>query len=119
MSSNRKSVGREIADRLSALNAAIDNGESIGDRFTCNRVILDLNPRDYTPQMVQKARRSLRVSQALFAQFLGVSPSAVKSWEQGSNPVPGMACRFMDEFARNPEYWKKRLRESMVDKELV
>lgn len=119
MSNKEKSLGQEIIGRLNALNKAVENGESISDRFTCNRVILDLNPREYTPEMVKKARQILGVSQALFAEFIGVSTSAVQSWEQGANPVPGMACRFMDEIERNPTYWRKRLKESLVDKQMA
>ena len=115
----KRTVGGEIVNRLKGLNAAIKSGESISARFTCNRVILDLRPREYDPKMVKKIRKSLGVSQALFAQFIGVSTSAVRSWEQGTNPVPGMACRFMDEIHRDPPYWLNRLSEAVVDKQLA
>lgn len=69
--------------------------------------------------MVKRSRRLLRVSQALFAQFIGVSPSSVRSWEQGANRVPGMACRFMDEVNRHPAHWRRRLHESMIDKQMA
>ena len=69
--------------------------------------------------MVKQLRKSLGMSQAIFAQFIGASASAVRSWEQGQNPVPGMACRFFDELSRNPSYFRDRLRESATDKELV
>ena len=56
------------------------------------------------------------VSQRIFAQFLGVSVDAVQSWEGGVNTPSDMACRFMDEIRFNPEYWRKRLMESMSQK---
>ena len=113
------SIGSQIARDLKKLNGVVKSGESVFDHFTCNRVILNLQPRDYTPEMVKDARKTLRMSQAIFAQFLGVSTSTVRSWEQGQNPVPGMACRFFDEISNNPGYWRERLRASVVDKELV
>ena len=113
------SIGSQIARDLRKLNAVVASGKSVCDKFTCTRVVLNLQPRDYTPEMVKEVRAKLRMSQAIFAQFLGVSASTVQSWEQGQNDVPGMACRFLDEINRNPSYWHRRLRASVVDKELV
>lgn len=112
-------LGSQIVRDLKKLNAVVASGEGVCDKFTCNRVILNLQPRDYTPEMVKEIRRTLRMSQAIFAQFLGVSPSTIKSWEQGQNPVPGVACRFFDEINSEPERWRERVRESIVDKEFV
>jgi DNA-binding transcriptional regulator YiaG len=53
----------------------------------------------------------LGASQTIFAQFLGVSPSAVQDWEQGLKPPHGAACRLMDEIRRDPNYWIRRLQE--------
>jgi putative transcriptional regulator len=115
----RMTIGSQIVGDLKKLNAVIARGESVCDQFTCNRVVLNLQPRDYKPEMVKKVRKTLRMSQAIFAQFLGVSTSTVRSWEQGQNLVPGMACRFLDEINENPTYWLKRLQAAIVDKELV
>ena len=67
--------------------------------------------------MVKKVRHQLGMSQVIFAQFLGVAASTVRSWEQGQNPVPGLACRFMDELNRNPSYWRERLEQAVIEKE--
>jgi putative transcriptional regulator len=61
--------------------------------------------------MVKETRKLIRASQAIFAQFLGVSLSAVRDWEQGIKPPGGAACRIMDEIRRNPDYFVGRLRE--------
>lgn len=53
----------------------------------------------------------MRVSQAIFAQFLGVSLGTVRDWEQGNKPPNGAASRLMDEIRNNPEYFFKRLME--------
>lgn len=119
MERRKKSVGAEIVERLRALNQTIKSGGRVSERFTCDRVILDLAPRKYDPAMVKQIRKSLGASQAIFAQFLGVSASAVRAWEQGQNPVPSLACRFMDEIHRNPEHWRARIAESIVDKQMA
>lgn len=119
MERRSKSVGAEIVERLRALNRTVKSGGKISERFTCNRVILDLAPRKYDPAMVKKVRKTLGASQAIFAQFLGVSASTVRAWEQGQNPVPPLACRFMDEINRNPAYWRDRIAESIVDKQMA
>jgi hypothetical protein len=40
----------------------------------------------------------------------------VQAWESGVNTPSDMACRFMDEIRHNPEYWQKRLSESISRK---
>jgi|WetSurMetagenome_2_1015567.scaffolds.fasta_scaffold686018_2 DNA-binding transcriptional regulator YiaG len=41
-----------------------------------------------TRQEFKKFRKSLNMSQAEFAIFIGLSPFAIRAWEQGKNPVP-------------------------------
>jgi DNA-binding transcriptional regulator YiaG len=115
----RVTGGEQMIRDLKKLNRVITRGQSVRDRFTCNRIVLKLQPRKYEPAMVKGVRKKLGMSQAIFAQFLGVSAGTVRSWEQGQNPVPGIACRFLDELDRNPAYWQERLQESAFDKELV
>ena len=57
-------------------------------------------------------RTNLGVSQAVFAELLGVSPNTVRAWEQGVNPLSGMASRFLEAIRSDPEYWKKKLPKS-------
>lgn len=115
----KTTVGKEIVRSLKKLNQVIASGGRVTEHFTCTRVILKLEPRDYDPRMVKAVRRSLGVSQTLFAKFLGVSPSSVRSWEQGVNPVPAIACRFMDEIQACPGHWRERLLKAIVDKEVA
>ena len=115
----RMTMGSRIIQDLKKLNEVVSRGDSVFDHFACNRVVLNLQPRDYTPEMVKDVRKTLRMSQTIFAQFLGVSASTVRSWEQGQNPVPGIACRFLDEINGNPAYWRQRLKASVTDKAIV
>jgi putative transcriptional regulator len=64
--------------------------------------------------LVKQTRALLGASQAVFANFLGVSVKTVRAWEQGVNTPSAMACRFMDEIRRDPKHWIARLSEAAV-----
>lgn len=108
-----KNIARKIVRGFKELSQALSEDAPIAERFTCRRVTLDLQPIPYSPEAVRATRLLLRVSQPVFAQFLGIKPSTIKSWEQGRQQPHDMACRFMDEIQRNPEYWRRRLRDSI------
>ena len=110
-------VGKKIIEGLREFTDALEGNERIADKFTCRKVVLDLHPMSYSPRTVQSTRKLLGASQAIFAQFLGVSVKTVCAWEQGLSTANDMACRFMDEIRRNPDYWRRRLRESVKVKE--
>jgi putative transcriptional regulator len=105
------SVGKELVRRLKKFSESLETTENLADRFTCRTVKLDLAPRRYGPKLVKQTRQMLHASQAIFAQFLGVSRSAVRDWEQGIKPPSGAACRLMDEIRENPDYFFGRLKE--------
>jgi putative transcriptional regulator len=107
----KKSVGNRITSRLKNFVESVERGDDVLQRFTCRTIRLQLEPQEYNPGLVKQTREILGASQAIFAQFLGVSASAVQDWEQGEKPPKGSACRLMDEIRRDPEYWLKRLRE--------
>lgn len=109
----KNSVGKKIIEGLQEFTEALENDSPITENFTCRTVTLDLRPLSYGPKKVKATRKLLMVSQGLFAQFLGVSVRSIRAWEQGENTPSEMACRFMDEIHKNPEYWRKRLRESI------
>jgi len=109
--SDNKSVGSKIVSRLKEFVEAAENGEDMLQRFTCRTIRLQLEPQEHSPELVKSTRETLGASQAIFAQFLGVSTRAVQDWEQGHKPPKGSACRLMDEIRRDPEYWLGRLRD--------
>jgi putative transcriptional regulator len=108
------SVGAEILEALEEVRAALESGEPLERRFTVRSYRFDFAARVYTPDDVRSVRRLLGLSQPLFAVFLGVDASTVRSWEQGTRPPSTIARRFMDEVAVNPDYWRSRLRESIA-----
>jgi putative transcriptional regulator len=114
--SMKDSVGAKIIEGLREFTEALEKGEQITERFTCRTVMLDLMPVPYGPEAVKATRKLLGASQGIFAQFLGVSAKSVCAWEQGVNTPSDIACRFMDEIQRNPDFWRKRLRESVTIK---
>src|SRR5713101_1327770 len=93
----KPSVGARIIQGLREFVETLENKESVAAKFNCRQVELDLRPTPYDPKLVKKTRKLLRVSQAVFARFLGVSVKTVRSWEQGIKAPNAMACRFMDE----------------------
>lgn len=112
----KNSVGKKIIEGLREFTEALESNENITEKFTCRKVSLDLLPVSYSSDAVKAVRELLGVSQGVFAQFLGVSVKTVHAWEQGRTPGD-MACRFMDEIQRNPDYWRKRLLESIKVKD--
>ncbi len=108
------SVGKKIVSSLKNFVETIEASENVDDvlrRFNCRTIRLNLEAKAYSPELVKSTRELLGASQAIFAQFLGVSTSAVQDWEQGAKPPRGSACRLMDEIRCNPDYWIGRLRE--------
>jgi putative transcriptional regulator len=104
-------VERDLVEGLSQLLDDLKGDAPLPDRYTCRRVVLDLEPHSYSAADVKATRLLLGVSQALFAKLLGVSAKTVQAWESGKTPSD-MAARFMDEIRGNPEYWRGRLRQS-------
>lgn len=119
MSDRSQHITDKIVSGFNELADALAGGKKITEVFTCRKIILDLRPVPYPPKAVRATRRLLRCSQAVFAQFLGVKVTTVRKWEQGLQPPGDMACRFMDEIQRNPDYWRQRLRDSVTVKQAV
>ena len=109
-------LGAEMLAGLSAFCDALESGEPIEKRYTVRTVALNLQPTPYGADDVRRVRRGvLKASQALFAQFLGVSVKTVRAWEQGTRRVPPIACRFMDEIVANPALWTRRIEQSVSE----
>src|SRR5258706_11487733 len=99
-----ETFGESAIDSLEEFLDAADRGEVI----TVRRVKLDLEPRLYPPAEIKWTRERLRVSQAVFAQLMGVSPKTVEAWESGKNPPPGPVCRLLEEINLNPKGFLNR-----------
>ena len=113
--SRRAGVGAEVLDALEEVRDALNSGEPLEERFTVRSYRFGLAAHDYRPDDVRSVRRILGLSQPLFAEFLGVDASTVRSWEQGKRPLSSIARRFMDEISADPGYWRGRLRHSISE----
>ncbi len=113
MKRSKNSIGRRIVKSLTEFSDALETGEAISEKFTCRKVVLDVRRAPPKPATVKATRKLLNASQTVFAQFLGVRPTTVRSWEQGLQTPGDMACRFLDEIRFNPAYWRQRLSDSL------
>jgi putative transcriptional regulator len=65
--------------------------------------------REYSANDVRRVRGLFRMSQTVFADFLGVDANTIQSWEQEARPVSNLARRFLSEIEADPEYWQQRI----------
>ena len=112
----KPSAEERIIAGLEGFADALERGENVPEKLTCRKVVLNLEPTSYNSDLVRETRGVLGLSQALFAQFLGVSSTTVCNWEQGVCKPEQMACRFMDEIRSNPKYWRQRFLELVEPK---
>ena len=108
-------AGAKIA---SAFQEAIDvmrSGGSLPERLTVRSLHVEFVRPSYGPDDVQRVRDLLRMSQVVFARFLGVDPNTVRSWEQGTRPPSSIARRFMGEIEADPAYWRRRIAARLAD----
>ncbi|MCX6962966.1 MAG: type II toxin-antitoxin system MqsA family antitoxin [Verrucomicrobia bacterium] len=60
-------------------------------------------PESLDASQIADLRKSLNLSQAVFAGFLGVRPASVMSWEYGRRRPSGSALRLLQIATRHPE----------------
>jgi putative transcriptional regulator len=58
-------------------------------------------PKHYTRNDVVRIRRTLRISQAVFAYLLNASESTIKKWEIGAKKPGGANCRLLQIIENN------------------
>jgi putative transcriptional regulator len=99
-----------VAAELNQLAAAVAAGGPLPAGFTARTVRVS-GPPDVDAAEAKAAREALRVSQPVFAHFLGVSTQMVKAWEQGTRVPAGAVRRLLTDIRRHPDHWAARLRE--------
>lgn len=109
--SKRKTIAEEIVEGLEEFAADLQAGRDVTQKYNARKVALAAPTSEFGPERVRAAREALQASQAIFAQLLGASLETVRAWEQGKKNPSGIATRFLDEIARNPDYWRGRLRD--------
>ena len=71
--------------------------------------VLPANPP--SPDEIKELREKADLSQREFADAVGVSVSAVSSWENGKTVPDGLACRYLDMLGRDEELIGKYVEE--------
>jgi DNA-binding transcriptional regulator YiaG len=104
-----KSVGQLLAASLTEFADDLKSGVDITKVYSCRNVKLEPKAMTVTPERVIKARQTLGVSQALFADFLGFSANSIRAWEQGVYQPQRAACLLMEYILEDPAYWRAKL----------
>ena len=110
-------AGTKIVGAFNEAIEAMQDDGPLENRFAVNTYRVEFDLKEYKPDDVRRARSRMRMSQALFAQFLGVNANTVRSWEQGSRPPSVIARRFMTEIESDPEYWLVRVAQCATRRE--
>ena len=61
---------------------------------------------EFTPSETKDIRKSVGMTQVLFAKYLGVSLKTVEAWEAGRNQPSGTACRLLAITKKDPMFPK-------------
>jgi DNA-binding transcriptional regulator YiaG len=67
-------------------------------------------PPGYDGPGVIRVRKKMKVSQAVFASMLNVSPSAVRAWERGARAPDGPSRRLLEMADESPQLLLGRMR---------
>jgi putative transcriptional regulator len=94
----------QVAQSMAELSTIMKDGQNFSGngRFTV-RTISVQKPGCYRAPDIRTIRRELGVSQAVFAQLLGVSQVLVRSWERGVRLPSPIACRLLDLVRDHPK----------------
>lgn len=94
-------------DLKSGLEEAIAWEQGKIDLRTTTLTLPEKPPKMTKKQIKDLRENTLKVSQPVFALILGVSPAAVKAWEQGLKQPSGTARRLMQLFGKDPNSFHK------------
>lgn len=77
-------------------------------RFTAGELTLKTftvpdPPPNYTAERISRIRKSLHMSQSVFARVLNTSTKTVQSWEQGLRQPTQAAQRLLEVLEKKPE----------------
>ena len=85
---------------MKGLQEAVDYTDG---KITARRNMVMVNPLStFQGEEIKKIRNDIKMTQAIFAQFLGVSPKTVEAWEAGRNEPDGPARRILSMVQADP-----------------
>jgi len=95
----KRTLGQELLEGLNDA-LAFERGEKV---LKTNTVELPVAIKKVSKATVSKVRKEvLRASQPVFAQYLNVSDSTIRSWEQGQKEPCGSAALLVQLFRTYP-----------------
>jgi putative transcriptional regulator len=101
-------AANDLMEGLRELAGAVADGAAMHQRFTVRTVTIP-QPHEYSPASVKKLRDQLGMSQAVFADLLGVSRVWVQAWERGVRKPSALARRLMDTIRADPASWLAKI----------
>ncbi|HET6251330.1 MAG TPA: hypothetical protein VFE47_26840 [Tepidisphaeraceae bacterium] len=102
----KRNIAREIIDDLKELNATLEAGIPLHEKYTVRTVNVVREPTKYTAASVRRTRKLVGVSQPIFARMLGVSAALVRAWECGQRTPAPIARRMLDLVRADPANWR-------------
>ena len=87
-------MGSLFDDLREGLQEAIDFEKGIGKAKSTTYVISPVNK--YSNEEIKAIRNKAGMTQAVFANYMGVSQKTVEAWELGRTHPTGPACRLLD-----------------------
>lgn len=112
----KRRLGERLVAEFSELRDVLHEDKPVEKRYTVRTVALDLSPREYDTETVRAIRLSLGVSQAVFADLLGVSSDLVAAWEQGNRTPKGPVCRLLELMEIDRNRWLQVLEQGFSRK---
>lgn len=97
----RRSAGEQVVEGLREVRRIVESGRRLEDRLVVHRVRVSIVPRAFSARQVKAVRELAKMSQAVFARMLAVSPKTLQSWEAGRTSPPPMACRLLELIERD------------------
>ncbi|WP_296031495.1 helix-turn-helix domain-containing protein [uncultured Treponema sp.] len=80
-------------DLMTGLNEAVAIEQ---EKLKGRRTVYEIQPvKKYNNVQIKQIRASVGMTQAFFADYMGVSTKTVESWEKGTNHPTGAACRLI------------------------
>ena len=97
-------ASKERKSLFERLKNSLDEAERFtADELTLKTFSVPDPPPDYTPERIARMRKSLRMSQGVFAHALNVSTKTVQGWEQGLRHPAQSAQRLLEVLEKRPE----------------
>lgn len=81
-------------DLVTGLNEAVAFEKGKGKARTYTFIIEPV--KRYNKNEIKAIRTHAGMTQAVFANYMGVSSKTVEAWEKGTNHPTGSACRLLD-----------------------